>query len=67
MGKTLPKTYIAITGEKGEYLIVPNELGSFSQEIVLTKGANLITITVYLENGQKVEKSLSVVYTTAEI
>lgn len=67
MGKTLPKTYLAITGEKGEYLIVPNELGSFSQEITLTKGANVITVTVYLEDGQKIEKVLNVVYTTAEI
>src|SRR3989339_834796 len=43
-GKTLPGTYIAILGEKGEYLIVPNELGSFSQEIALVKGANSIKI-----------------------
>ena len=37
-GKTLPSTYIAILGEKGEYLIVPNDLGVFSQEITLVKG-----------------------------
>jgi hypothetical protein len=66
-GKTLPNTYIAITGEKGEYLIVPNELGSFSQDITLIKGANTIVVTVYLEDGQKIEKTLSTVYTTAEI
>lgn len=66
-GKTLPKTYIAITGEKGEYLLVPNELGSFSQEITLVKGANTIKITVYQDNGERLEKTLNAVYTTAEI
>lgn len=66
-GKTLPGTFIAILGEKGEYLIVPNELGSFSQEITLVKGANSIKITVYENNGNKIEKTISTVYTTAEI
>lgn len=66
-GKTLPGTYIAILGEKGEYLIVPNELGSFSQEVTLVKGANSIKITVYENDGNKIEKTISTVYTTAEI
>lgn len=66
-GKTNPKTYIAIAGEKSEYLIVPSETGSFSQEIALIKGANLIKVTVFQENGAKLEKTLNVVYTTAEI
>ncbi len=66
-GKTLPGTYIAILGEKAEYLIVPNDLGSFSQEITLVKGANTIKISVYQADGKKLEKTLSAVYTTAEI
>ncbi len=66
-GKTLPGTYIAILGEKGEYLIVPNELGSFSQEISLVKGANTIRINIYLEDGTKIEKTINAVYTTAQI
>lgn len=66
-GKTLPSTYIAILGEKAEYLIVPNDLGIFSQEIALTKGANTIKITVYEKDGKKVEKTLNAVYTTAEL
>lgn len=66
-GKTLPSTYIAILGEKGEYLIVPNDLGSFSQEIVLVQGANSIKITVYQNDGTKVEKTLNAVYTTAQL
>ena len=66
-GKTLPGTYIAILAEKGEYLIVPSDAGTFSQDIVLVKGANTITVTVYQNDGKKVEKSISVVYTTAEL
>lgn len=52
-GKTLPGTYIAILGEKAEYLIVPNDLGSFSQEISLVSGANTIKISVYQIDGKK--------------
>lgn len=66
-GKTLPGTYIAILGEKAEYLIVPNDVGSFSQSISLIKGANTIKISVYQADGVKIEKTVSAVYTTAEI
>ena len=66
-GKTLPGTYIAILGEKGEYLIVPSDVGSFSQDITLVKGANTIKITVYQNDGSKIDKTMSAVYTTAEI
>ena len=66
-GKTLPHTYIAINGEKSEYLIVPDDLGSFSQDVTLVKGANTITITVYQDDGTKVQKTMNAVYTNAEI
>ena len=66
-GKTIPGTYIAITGENGEYLIVPNSLGSFSQDISLAKGANTITVTVYEQDGNHVQKTLNAVYTTADL
>lgn len=66
-GQTSPDAYVAIASEKEDYLIKPNELGSFSQEIPLIKGANTIKITVYLVSGEKQEKSLNIVYTTAKI
>jgi hypothetical protein len=66
-GKTLPSTYIAILAEKGEYLIVPSDLGSFSQEVALVKGANTIKLTIYQSNGNKIEKTLNAVYTTAQL
>lgn len=67
VGETLPNTYIAIITETSEYLIVPNDLGQFSQEIKLIKGANTIKITVYQPDGTHQEKTLNLVYTTAEI
>lgn len=66
-GKTLPGTYIAILGEKGEYLIVPNDLGSFSQEVALIKGANTIVVNIYQDDGTKIEQTLNAVYTTAQL
>lgn len=66
-GKTLPGTYIAILGEKAEYLIVPNDLGSFSQEIALVKGANTIKVSIYQNDGRKIEQTVNAVYTTAQL
>jgi hypothetical protein len=66
-GKTLPNTYIAILGEKGEYLIVPNDLGSFSQDVTLIKGANTIKVSIYQNDGNKIERTVTAVYTTAEL
>lgn len=66
-GKTLPGTYIVINGEAGDSIIVPNDLGSFSQEVTLVKGANTILITVYQPDGTKKSATLNAVYTTAEI
>lgn len=67
IGKTLAGTFIAITSDKNDYLIVPNDLGSFSQELPLVKGANSINVTVYTKSGEKVEKKISVVYTTTAL
>ena len=66
-GETLPHTYIAIITDSSEYLIVPNKIGQFSQQIKLIKGANLIKVTAYTKNGNKVEKTINLVYTEAEI
>lgn len=66
-GKTAPEAYIVILGEAGEHIILPSELGNFTEEIKLVTGANTIVVTSYLEDGTKVEKTLTAVYTTAEI
>lgn len=67
VGQTLPGTFLAITSEKNDFLLTPNELGDFSQEITLIKGANAITVTVFKKDGEKLEKKLSIVYTTVEL
>lgn len=66
-GKTLPGTYIVINGEAGDSIIVPNDLGDFSQSVTLVRGANTINVTVYQEDGTKKEVTITAVYTTAEI
>lgn len=66
-GLTLPNTYIVILGEKSEYIIVPNDIGGFSQEVSLVNGANTIQVTSYQDDGNKEVKTLSIIYTTAEI
>lgn len=66
-GKTLPDTYIAITTEGTDHLIVPSDTGVFSQKVTLIKGANNLTVTVFTSSGDKVEATLSVVYTTAAL
>lgn len=63
-GKTVPKSYIVINGEAGDYIIVPNDLGNFSQEINLVQGANTILVTVYLEDGTKTESTINAIYTS---
>jgi hypothetical protein len=66
-GSTLAGTYIVILDESEEHIIVPNEVGSFAQDITLVAGANTITVTSYQPDGTKLEKVLTAVYTTAEI
>jgi len=66
-GDTKIDTYIVILGEAGEYIIVPNELGHFSQEIKLVSGANTIKVTSWQKDGSKEEVTINTIYTTAEI
>jgi len=66
-GKTLPTAYVVLNSEKGDFIIVPNDLGTFSQEISLVKGANSILVTVYEDNGNHQAITLTIVYTSAEI
>lgn len=66
-GTTQSQTYITILTETNEYIIVPDEIGNFSQEITLVKGANTVVVTVYTKTGEKVESTLNLVYTTAQL
>ena len=66
-GTTKPGTYITILTETNEYIIVPSDLGNFSQEISLVKGANTIVVSTYTSQGDKTEEVLNLVYTTAQL
>lgn len=66
-GTTLSFAQIAITYEEGEALIEADEKGNFQNEISLIGGANDITVTAFSGEGEEISKSLTVVYSTAQI
>lgn len=66
-GQTAPSAIVAITYPEGEKLLEADEDGSFSTEISLIGGDNLIEISAFNEEGDEATKTLTVVYSTAEI
>lgn len=66
-GKTEPEAIISVIYEEGEALGEADENGEFSFEISLISGANEITVTAYSLEGEEASKTITVVYTTAEI
>lgn len=66
-GQTAPRAIIAITYPEGEKLLEADEDGSFSTEISLIGGDNLIKISAFNDEGDETTKTLTVVYSTAEI
>jgi len=66
-GKTTPGATVVILYEEGEKIIEANEGGIFSSEITLVGGSNEITVSTYDDQGNEISKTLTVVYSTAEI
>jgi len=66
-GKTFANGVVAVAVEEVEYLITADDQGLFSLEIELIGGLNTINITSVSSDGEEVETSLSLVYSTAEI
>ena len=66
-GKTAPGAIISVVYEEGEALGEADESGKFNFEIPLIGGVNEITVTAYDTEGKETSKTLTVVYTTAEI
>ena len=66
-GITEAKNAVAVLTEKSEELVLADEEGVFSSEVVLVSGANEIKIISIDKNNQKQEKILTIVYTTAKI
>jgi len=66
-GKTEPKTTVAFLAEDFNNLSLSDEQGLFSAEIPLVSGANEIKIISITKEGEKQEKIIDIVYSTAKI
>lgn len=66
-GSNSPLSWITILGEKGEKVVQADEKGNFETDLLLISGENEITITAIDQNGNNISKTLTVVYSTAEI
>jgi len=66
-GKTAPESVVVVIYPEGENIVEADEEGNFETEITLVGGTNEIKITAYDKEGNQVEKSLTLVYSTAKI
>lgn len=66
-GKTFPKTVVVVLYEDGEKILDADEEGNFSTEITLIGGSNEIEVSAYDKEENEVSKTLTVVYSTAEL
>ncbi|PIS09069.1 hypothetical protein COT75_03325 [Candidatus Beckwithbacteria bacterium CG10_big_fil_rev_8_21_14_0_10_34_10] len=66
-GKTDAKIAVAVLGEGFEDMVLSDEGGLFSVEVSLLSGANEIKVVALRKSGEKEEKVLNIVYTTAKI
>lgn len=65
-GVTSPFSWITILSEKKEELIQADKTGNFEAEISLISGENEIEVQSFFE-GNKAIKTITIVYSTAEI
>lgn len=66
-GKTLANVNVVIISEENENILQSDEQGQFNQEISLISGFNEIKISALDNEGNEVQKTLNLVYSTAEI
>lgn len=66
-GKTSPAATVVILFQEGEKIIEADNNGNFSTEITLVGGNNEITISSIDSQGKEITKTISVVFSTAEI
>ena len=66
-GKTGPGATIVILYQEGEKILEADEEGNFKTTITLLGGSNEIEISAYDTEGNETSKTLTVVYSTAEI
>lgn len=66
-GKTTAGAAVSITFEKGEQVVEADTTGSFTTDITLEGGYNLITVTALDKTGNSTTQKLTVTFTTAAI
>jgi len=66
-GQTITDTIVVLLYNQGEKILETDENGEFNTEIPLAGGVNEIKVAAYDQDGNQVEKILSVVYSTAQI
>ena len=67
VGKTFPQATVATVYPDGEKIIEADENGDFTLDITLVGGGNEINISVFDNQGNEAQKTLNLVYSTAEI
>lgn len=66
-GRTASFAFVAVMAEDFEEIFQADKEGLFSLEVPLTSGANEIKIVSWQNEEEKQEKTLMIVYSTAEI
>ncbi len=66
-GSNSPLSWVLIMGEKGEKVVQADEKGNFETDLLLVSGENEITVTAIEPNGTEISKTLTIIYSTAEI
>ncbi len=66
-GSNSPLSWVLIMGEKGEKVVQADEKGNFETDLLLVSGENEITVTAIKLDGTEISKTLTIVYSTAEI
>ncbi len=67
LGSAPPQTWILILTEKGEKLVQTNNEGNFETEVSLVSGENQLEFKCFDQNQEIAQKTITIVYTTAEI
>lgn len=66
-GVTSPSSWVTIVTEKGEKVILADKKGNFETDVILISGENEIKVISISESQEQVSKTVTVVYSTAEI
>lgn len=66
-GQTEPNTPVAILAENQEELVLSDGSGIFSSLVSLVSGLNEIKVIIIDKNGNQTEKTVQIIYSTAEV